>query len=202
VNPATQAWLLVALAPVVIIGMLGILSFSFRVGTGWYKLRRFQRATPPRSTQRASWVRIGACFFRNCGIQVALSEEGLYLRVPMAIPGVLVPWEEIEADGLDGFKLGVSQGDPVSLRVRDALAERIRAYLPGAAAPSRITTAHEPDRCPYCHDDLRAGALGACVSCGTQHHAECLVEHGGCAIMGCDGWPPDREAPSGSPLKA
>ncbi len=43
-------------------------------------------------------------------------------------------------------------------------------------------------RCPFCHDELPAGAVAsACAACGTVHHVSCFTEHRGCATDGCGG---------------
>ena len=41
--------------------------------------------------------------------------------------------------------------------------------------------------CPFCRDDLdpTSPESRACESCRTLHHAECLVEAGGCTVLGC-----------------
>lgn len=43
-------------------------------------------------------------------------------------------------------------------------------------------------RCPYCRAELDPAAtegILACDRCGTLHHADCLVEAGGCTVFGC-----------------
>ena len=42
-------------------------------------------------------------------------------------------------------------------------------------------------RCPYCHDGLRGGALLECRGCRATLHAECAAELGGCPTIGCRG---------------
>jgi len=43
-------------------------------------------------------------------------------------------------------------------------------------------------RCPFCHEDLAAGAEDGvgCAACGAPHHAACFAEAGRCAATGCD----------------
>lgn len=59
---------------------------------------------------------------------------------------------------------------------------------------------HENDRpkqCPYCHGALGGDAERSCASCGTTYHAECAVEAGKCAVLGCGGVlaaTPERQA--------
>jgi hypothetical protein len=57
------------------------------------------------------------------------------------------------------------------------------------AAPAR-------GRCPYCHRDLRdpagagdvlSGPPVGCAECGTEHHRDCVSEHGRCTVLGCGG---------------
>jgi hypothetical protein len=47
------------------------------------------------------------------------------------------------------------------------------------------------ERCPYCHDAMALEIAGfeqvICPSCGTPHHEACLIELGGCTVMGCSG---------------
>jgi len=56
---------------------------------------------------------------------------------------------------------------------------------PGVHASSRGFTLDGPQRCPFCHDSVRAGELlVACPGCRTLYHDEC--HHGACATLGCD----------------
>lgn len=43
----------------------------------------------------------------------------------------------------------------------------------------------EDARCPFCHEAVARAQATACPSCGTDHHAECWQEGGGCTILGC-----------------
>lgn len=71
---------------------------------------------------------------------------------------------------------------------REAEARR----APVVAIRSAATTAPEP-RCPYCRRRVDeppgdAGPPGPpiiCAGCGTQHHRDCIAEHGGCTALGC-----------------
>ncbi len=38
-------------------------------------------------------------------------------------------------------------------------------------------------KCSYCHQD--DGKMGACSSCGTLTHEECVKENGKCPTLGC-----------------
>ncbi len=72
-----------------------------------------------------------------------------------------------------------------------ALARALRA-APPAPAEVVVSAREAASICPYC----RSGVTEArtCASCGTDHHAVCLEEHGGCAVFGCDR-APRRGAP-------
>lgn len=39
--------------------------------------------------------------------------------------------------------------------------------------------------CPYCRDELALAERAACLACGTEHHLQCLAEHGRCTVWGC-----------------
>lgn len=55
-------------------------------------------------------------------------------------------------------------------------------------------------RCPYCHTGLdNPDAEESCQICHTPHHADCLAEYGGCAVLGCAGAPADVPAAAGPP---
>lgn len=44
--------------------------------------------------------------------------------------------------------------------------------------------------CPYCRSPVAPGeSAKECPSCGTPHHADCWVENGGCAVVGCSSGP-------------
>lgn len=63
------------------------------------------------------------------------------------------------------------------LKVRAEL--KTYAWTYGGAGP----------RCPFCRDAIELEAssedVAACEGCGTVHHAECLIEAGGCTVYGC-----------------
>jgi len=69
-------------------------------------------------------------------------------------------------------------------------AEARRAPVVAVRAPT--TSAAEP-RCPYCRRrvDESPGDAGppgppiVCAGCTTQHHRDCIAEHGGCTALGC-----------------
>jgi hypothetical protein len=46
-------------------------------------------------------------------------------------------------------------------------------------------------RCPYCRDEIEAGAEYFCPSCHTPHHQKCWEENGGCTVWGCAQAPGD-----------
>lgn len=46
--------------------------------------------------------------------------------------------------------------------------------------------------CPYCRDALGGAPRRACGRCGTEHHAACLAEAGGCTLLGCGPTPRGR----------
>jgi len=48
-------------------------------------------------------------------------------------------------------------------------------------------------RCPYCRDEIKAGAQYACPACQTPHHRECWDQNGGCTVWGCAQAPGDGE---------
>lgn len=41
--------------------------------------------------------------------------------------------------------------------------------------------------CPYCRGaiDSATEAFTSCEGCGTEHHADCYAENGGCTVFGC-----------------
>ncbi|MCW8138015.1 MAG: GntR family transcriptional regulator [Planctomycetota bacterium] len=42
--------------------------------------------------------------------------------------------------------------------------------------------------CPFCRGGFVQGdRTRACAGCGARHHRECLADHGGCAVFGCQG---------------
>lgn len=71
---------------------------------------------------------------------------------------------------------------------REAEARR----APVVAVRAQATPAAEP-RCPYCRrrvdeppgDGGPPGPPIVCAGCGTQHHRDCIAEHGGCTALGC-----------------
>jgi hypothetical protein len=74
-------------------------------------------------------------------------------------------------------------------QVLEALVALARALR--AAAPQTSVELHErmdvSAGCPYCREALDEREVIACGSCGTQHHAECLLEHGRCTVLACGG---------------
>lgn len=53
----------------------------------------------------------------------------------------------------------------------------------GAAAPDPAPAA-EQEFCPYCQTEV-SNDTTVCDRCGATHHADCWVESGGCAMVGC-----------------
>lgn len=190
----------IVLNVVVALALLAVgLKTMFRA-TLWPKLAktyRFEGDLPERLVS-AGTVTINGMLIRNCGVQVSMSEAGLFLCGPRAVglwPPLLIPWSDIEPDDLDGdlFHLG---HDRVPFQVRTGLSSRMREHI--AASSGTTVTVSEgsgPDRCPFCHDLLETGPVGACVHCGTQHHAECIHDHGGCSVPACGGAPREKEPP-------
>lgn len=63
--------------------------------------------------------------------------------------------------------------------------------------------------CPYCRFPLKERAdVVECGSCGAVHHADCWIDNGGCAVMGCAEAPSSPNTgeippqPSGKPVAA
>lgn len=53
--------------------------------------------------------------------------------------------------------------------------------------------------CPYCHFPLKEGVgVIECGNCSSVHHADCWVDNGGCAVMGCNAAPLTGEREDGS----
>jgi hypothetical protein len=56
------------------------------------------------------------------------------------------------------------------------------------------TPQHSAATCPYCMWSLAGTSneldsqVQSCPSCGTQYHADCFTENGGCAVFGCPAW--------------
>lgn len=47
--------------------------------------------------------------------------------------------------------------------------------------------------CPYCRTPFEPDdEVVACATCGTNHHADCLQENGGCTVFGCASGPVDE----------
>jgi hypothetical protein len=48
--------------------------------------------------------------------------------------------------------------------------------------------------CPYCRGPIEAGTdqQRVCDVCGTQHHADCYEENGGCTVFGCSSSPAEE----------
>lgn len=100
------------------------------------------------------------------------------------------------ADPLDGPGLAAASTRLVtwarahgpSAAAREAEARR----APVVAVRVPTTTPAEP-RCPYCRRRVDeppgdAGPPGppiVCAGCTTQHHRDCIAEHGGCTALGC-----------------
>jgi hypothetical protein len=82
------------------------------------------------------------------------------------------------------------------------------ASPPQPAAPSIGTTAGdaeapvELDFCPYCQTESLNDTT-VCDRCGATHHADCWVESGGCAMVGCIQSAAQTAAPAaGAPMTA
>jgi hypothetical protein len=74
---------------------------------------------------------------------------------------------------------------------RGRLEEVVRALV-RLAGPGFVLARHEGTGvCPYCKEAI-ASERASCESCGVEHHAGCLAEHGGCAIFGCERAPSTR----------
>ncbi|MBX3469664.1 MAG: hypothetical protein KF878_22560 [Planctomycetes bacterium] len=56
----------------------------------------------------------------------------------------------------------------------------------GAPRPVEVTASARESAviCPFCREVAQEGRED-CGACGTPHHAACLVEHGGCTVVGC-----------------
>jgi len=58
----------------------------------------------------------------------------------------------------------------------------------GLAAVTRVRVLGEQASqafCPFCRDELALAERAACLACGTEHHLQCLTEHGRCTVWGC-----------------
>ena len=56
----------------------------------------------------------------------------------------------------------------------------------GRRGVARAQAASAEQRCPFCHEDFEPEDVSVhCATCGTGHHAECWLTHGGCTILGC-----------------
>jgi len=178
--------ILLPLAIAIGLGAFGFAAWLARLAYGLSALKPYAHSTPvPGTLLDTSPVYVGP---HLSGLRVAVLDQGLYLwsgRFPLLRLSrpLLIPWKDISFDPeSESFQLG---SRPVILRFRPAVIRRILPYLQDGQAIATI-------RCPFCHGALAdRPPLGACVQCGTRHHAECLVEHGGCVVMGCG------EAPKG-----
>ena len=61
----------------------------------------------------------------------------------------------------------------------------------------QISVQRKRGRCPYCHEEILAGAVWICPGCDATQHSECKDEHQGCAA--CE-WRPTGTSQTG--LKA
>jgi hypothetical protein len=58
----------------------------------------------------------------------------------------------------------------------------------GLAAVTRVRVLGEQASqafCPFCRDELALADRAACLACGTEHHLQCITEHGRCTVWGC-----------------
>ncbi|MEZ0227863.1 MAG: hypothetical protein ACAI25_04510 [Planctomycetota bacterium] len=86
----------------------------------------------------------------------------------------------IEHDGLrfEGFERG-------------SASDIIRALIK-LAGPGFILSRHADHAvCPFCKEGV-AEAPRPCETCQTVHHDDCYLEHGGCAVYGCERSPSGR----------
>ncbi len=76
---------------------------------------------------------------------------------------------------------------------RGDLATLIRALIK-LAGPGFIVARHEEHAvCPFCKETV-LDSPRHCEACNTVHHDECFMEHGGCAVYGCERSPSGRRA--------
>lgn len=201
-------WTLGIIIPVAVITLvvtiLAVVFLGLARNLGWNRLRGHYGAPPEfegRSVASGSFD-LDQAQIRHCGVSFGFGDDGLHLLGSrwFGMPPVRVPWSDVRLDPSDPHVLLVGP-NRTRLRVRGSLLMRVLAHLEAAtasageakAAPTVKATAAStaPDRCPYCHDQL-SGVLGACVACGTQHHAECLMENNGCAVLACTAGPQER----------
>lgn len=51
---------------------------------------------------------------------------------------------------------------------------------------ARVRPRSGESRCPFCHDqDVKGNPVIICPGCGAVCHVECVLEVGGCPVMGC-----------------
>ena len=91
----------------------------------------------------------------------------------MAIEGV------VESLGLAAV-VTLGWWEVARVEARDALRRRTARARPQPC---------ERERCPYCHGDFAQDEPGRCrvrcARCGTEHHADCWVDHARCSVFGC-----------------
>lgn len=93
--------------------------------------------------------------------------------------------------GLAGVLLliGRAPAPPPRLARRPRRAASTRAAGSGRVARLGDGSALQVEqRCPYCHDGLRADAqaLTSCSGCRAVFHADCVPEDGACTTLGCE----------------
>ncbi|RMG18578.1 MAG: hypothetical protein D6731_01715 [Planctomycetota bacterium] len=100
------------------------------------------------------------------------------------------------ARGADAAALAFAARRLAPVLPRPLLAERDAAIPPEVRVAPRGARGRDAGRCPYCRRALearpdgsegRAGPPVACAECGTEHHRDCLAEHGRCTVLGCEG---------------
>lgn len=123
------------------------------------------------------------------GPSVALAWLGL-IGPPLAVFALLL-WRALRAAGAPTGPIVIAPADAV-VRVRPSRVEALgpdeRLKLGLGAAPtaaSPVVLQHQ-QRCPACHDVVRADdALSRCLACRAVFHGECVPPGGECPTLGC-----------------
>lgn len=56
---------------------------------------------------------------------------------------------------------------------------------PGVGPEEAVRVRQSPNRCPFCHDDVRVEESVACRDCLARHHEGCWDEGAGCSTCRC-----------------
>lgn len=111
---------------------------------------------------------------------------------------VLRAFHELGLSELELTPEGLSATLPANRHqlARDRLQRTIAELLRLTRAFAGVEVSAAPVRsaltCPFCRAGIEPAAAASCSVCDTPHHRACLLEHGGCTVLGCANGPRAR----------